>query len=153
MSSHILWLKYQGTGRITSSPAGERGDRGGEGLVAARGDGDLRLGDLAAVGADHVRGQFRAQLGQAEDGAVEMRAGIVQHRLGHGPAQRLGRGLDRGGLADVQQRAVGRKATPVAAAIGLDVLQRHVPGEEDPGVLAHLGDEGVDHAARPLGLA
>jgi LuxR family transcriptional regulator, quorum-sensing system regulator SdiA len=37
------------------------------------------------------------------------------------------------------------------AAVGPHVLQRHVPGKEDPGVLAHLGDVGVDH--RPaLGL-
>jgi hypothetical protein len=42
MSSHILWLKYHGVGRITSiARAGQRGHDGGEGLIAALGDGDL----------------------------------------------------------------------------------------------------------------
>ena len=31
------------------------------------------------------------------------------------------------------------------AAIGLDILQGHVPGEEDPCVLGDLGDVAVDH--------
>jgi hypothetical protein len=56
----------------------------------------------------------------------------------------LGRSLM--GLAldalDVTDRSV---LASIRAAVGLDVLQRHVPGEEDPGVLADLGDEGVDH--------
>ena len=35
--------------------------------------------------------------------------------------------------------------TLVLAAIGLDILQRHVPRKEDPGVLADLGHIGLDH--------
>ena len=37
MSSHILWLKYQGTGSMHRvAGGGEGGDRGAEGLVGSR---------------------------------------------------------------------------------------------------------------------
>jgi hypothetical protein len=40
---------------------------------------------------------------------------------------------------------IRRRFGSIRAAIGFDVLQRHIPGKEDPGVLADPGDEGVDH--------
>ena len=73
MSSHILWLKYQGTGSITASPGAARVVIGGaEGLVAAGGDRDLVGADLAAVEGGPAPGDLGAEGGEAEDRAVEV---------------------------------------------------------------------------------
>ena len=64
MSSHILWLKYQGTGSITASPGAARVViSGAEGLVAAGGDRDLVGADVAAVGGAPAPGDLGAQRG------------------------------------------------------------------------------------------
>ena len=58
---------------------------------------------------------------------------------GYGHARHVGRVV----AGAVMQPVPGRRS--VGAAIRLDILQRHVPGKEDPGVLADLGDIGLGH--------
>jgi hypothetical protein len=56
-----------------------------------------------------LRGQFLAQRGQAEHGAVEMRGRVADQRVGHGTGERRGRRVDRGGLAEVDERLLRRE--------------------------------------------
>ena len=125
MSSHILWLKYQGTGSITASPgAASVGDRGAERLVAAGGDRDLVGADLAAVERAPAPGDLGAQRREAEDRAVEVGVGLGADHLGHRLAQGLGRRVDRGGLAEVDQRALGGEVDAGEPAAGLHHRRR-----------------------------
>ena len=114
--------------------AGQRGGDRAKGLVAALGDRDLVRGDGAAIGRRPLRRDLGAQLWQAKDRAIEMRGGVVDRGLRQRPAQPFGRRIDRGGLADVQQRPVGREADAVQPAARL-----HHGGGEGCG---HGGVEG-----------
>ena len=87
---------------------GERHDGGAEGLVAAGGDRDLVGADLAAVEGGPAPGDLGAQRGEAEDRAVEVGVGLGADHLGHRLAQGFGRRLDGRGLAEVDERALGR---------------------------------------------
>ena len=98
---------------------GEGGDGGAEGLVAAGGDRDLVGADVAAVEGGPAEGDLGAQRGEAEDRAVEVGGGVGADELGHRLAQGLGRGLDRGGLGEVDQRAVGGEVDALEPAAGL----------------------------------
>ena len=73
--------------------------------LAAGGDGDLVGLDVAAVERAPAPGDLGAQRREAEDRAVEVGVGLGADHLGHRLAQGFGRRVDRGGLAEVDQRA------------------------------------------------
>ena len=124
----VVEIEGQGQDHLVARTR-QRRHRRGEGLVAARGHGDLRRPDRATVGGGPLRRQFLAQLGQAEHRAVEMRSGVLEQGLGHGARERLGRGIDRGGLAEVDQRPV------LGKALARDPAPRlHHRGRKGPGV-------------------
>ena len=81
-------------------------------LIAALGDGRLLRGDLAAVSKAPLPGDFGAECWQAKDGAVKMRVGVVEAGIGNRLPERQRRQVDRGGLRDVDQRAIRRKGQP-----------------------------------------
>ncbi len=99
---------------------GQRGDGGGEGLVAAGGDRHLFGRDRTAIDLRNPGGQFGAQIRQAEDRAVEMGGIVVQRRLGDRRAQPRRRRRGGRGLADIEQRPVSRKAHAVEPLFRFD---------------------------------
>ena len=123
---------------------GEGGDGGAEGLVAAGGDRDLVGADVAAVEGGPAPGDLGAQRGEAEDRAVEVGAVVGADHLGHRLAQRLGRRVDGGGLAEVDQRAVGREVDAGEPAAGLHHRRRGGARDER----AHRGHRRSPLAAR-----
>ena len=96
--------------------ARQRGKRCAECLIAALGDRHLRRRDLAAVGPRPLVRQFRAQGGQAQNRPVEMRLRILQRGARNRFAQGQRRGLNGGGLRDIDQRALGRELHPLQPA-------------------------------------
>jgi hypothetical protein len=69
-----------------------------------------------------------AQSRVAEDRAVEVGVGLLQH-VGHRVEQRRWRRLDRGGLAEVEERPVGRKCDAFEPTLRLD-HRRGLGGED-----------------------
>ena len=98
---------------------GERQHGGAEGLVAAGGDRHLVGADLAAVARAGAPGDLGAQRGQAEDGAVEVGVGLGADHLGHDRAHLLRRRVDGRGLAEVEERPLGREVEAGEPAAGL----------------------------------
>ena len=86
--------------------ASQAADCGTKGLVAALGDGHLGGRDGPAIGGGKLRGHFGAQGGQAQHGAVQMGIRIVQRGVGNRLAQGHRGQIHRGGLADIDQRAM-----------------------------------------------
>jgi hypothetical protein len=111
------------------------------GLVAARRDGDLLGAHHAAVGRRPVLGDLRTQLVKAQHGAVEVREGLVEHEVGHGLPQGLGRGGHRGRLRDVDEGEVRRRRDAVEPA----------PRLHDGRLEGHLG--AGEHVSRAHGRA
>ncbi len=128
---------------------GKGGHDGREGLIAALGDGNLIGADGAAIGRRPLRGDFRAQGGQAQDGAVKMRLRVVQGGVRDGLTQAQRRAVHRGGLADVDQRAVGGKGFPGDPATGLHHRRRLGRGE---GGVQRMGHRGAPVGPRDRGF-
>ena len=83
-----------------------------KGLVASRRDRHLAGGDRTTIARRPLLRQFGAQRVHAQNGSVKMACRIVDHRLGHGAHQTFGRGIDGGGLAEIDQRAFSRELLP-----------------------------------------
>ena len=85
----------------------ERGDGGGKGLIAARGNRNVIACDCRFVMRADLGGQCIAQGGHAQHGAIKVRIVFGQRRIRHRLTQCGGRRVNRCGLAHVDQRAVG----------------------------------------------
>ena len=87
----------------------QRGDGGGEGLIAAGSHGDVACADLRPIQICCVRSNLRPQRRVAEHVAIKVSRGFRKDCVGHDFAQTQRGRVGGGGLREVDKRPLRRK--------------------------------------------